>query len=412
MNIIIRLAWRNVWRNLRRTVLTLLTIMVGCAMIIFINAMGKGGHDQMIEDSVAMNTGHLQIHEKGFWDNLTIDYAFQPSPELIRGLEDNKRISGYTERIIAGGLLYFNDRTRGALIQGIDPEREKRVGNLHQKIVPGGRYLNQDDSMQVVVGSTLAKNMGAEVNDTISMISQGFDGSVAADKFTIVGIFQSGNPEYDRELVLMPLSQAESTFTMMGYIHSIVIRLDDPSFLTEVKKEITSMVSMNRAELEVMGWDELMPELVQFIIMDDIGGYIFDFILFLVVAFGILNTIQMAVFERTREFGVMLSIGTRPLRIASMILMESVFITMIGIALGIALGTGISVYFQFNPIDYSRFSEEIAVWGFSTTVYPARVTPLNISVTSALTFLLAIIFSVFPAKRASKLDPVKAIRKL
>ena len=155
-----------------------------------------------------------------------------------------------------------------------------------------------------------------------------------------------------------------------------------------------------------------MPELVQFIVMDDISGYIFDFILFLVVAFGILNTIQMSVFERTREFGVMLSIGTRPQQISAMILMESVYIALIGIILAIGLGYAISLYFEINPIDYSKFSEEIAVWGISTTLYPARTTFINIAMTSLFTFLLAVLFSIFPARRAAKLNPIQAIRKL
>ncbi|MBN1930184.1 MAG: ABC transporter permease [Desulfobacterales bacterium] len=411
-NIIAQLAWRNVWRNKRRTVLTFLTIMVGGAMIIFINSIAKGGHDQMIEDAVALNTGHIQIHEKGFWENQTIDYAFQLSPELNQRLEENPHVTGHSRRIQAGGLLSFRDNTRGIFIQGIDPEMEKQVSNLHEKIMPGGRFLRSDDTTQVVIGSTLAKNIGARVNDTFAMISQGFDGSIAAERLTIVGLFKSGNPEYDREVVLMPLSQARSTFTMMNYIHTLAIRLDEAAHLNMVKDDIVRFTSKSETQLEVMGWDELMPELVQFIVMDDISGYIFDFILFLVVAFGILNTIQMSVFERTREFGVMLSIGTRPQQISAMILMESVYIALIGIILAIGFGYAISLYFEINPIDYSKFSEEIAVWGISTTLYPAKTTFINIAMTSLFTFLLAVLFSIFPARRAAKLNPIQAIRKL
>ena len=412
LGIIVKLSWRNAWRNKRRTLLTLLTIVVGCAMILFMNAMAKGGHDQMIEDAIALNTGYIQIHEKGFWDNYTIDYAFKHIGELDDLLRKHPHVIAYAERIVASGLLYFKEKTQGTFIQGIDPERERNVCDLHTRILPGGRFLKSEDTLHAVLGITLAKNIGAKVGDTIAMISQGFDGSIAADRFTIVGIFNSGNPEYDRNLVLVPLSQADETFTMMGFTHATVIRLDDAAHLGKVKSDIIQRVSADQQVLEVMGWDELMPELVQFIVMDDMMAYLFDLILFMVVAFGVLNTIQMSIFERTREIGVMLSIGTRPHQIVSMVMVESFFISLIGIILGVVLGYGISTYFKFNPIDFSSYSGEMAVWGINTAIWPSDITRLNIVATSAITFFLSILFSIFPARRAGKLNPIRAIRKL
>lgn len=408
--IVTKLAWRNVWRNKRRTILTLLTIVVGCAMIIFMNALAKGGHDQMIEDAVGLNTGHIQIHERGFWENQTIDYALKVSPEMLRAITSDKRIAGYSIRVITGGLLSYRENTAGAVIQGIDPELEMAVSHLHTKILPGGRFLNSGDRTEIVIGEILAKNIGASIGSSIAMISQGFDGSIAAERLTVAGLFRTGNPEYDRTLLVMPLTQARETFSMANYVHTITIRLVDSQYMDEVRNALSSIVPPDR--VEVMGWDELMPELVQFIVMDDVGAYIFDFILFMVVAFGILNTIQMSVFERTREFGVMLSIGTRPGQVVNMVLMESVFISLLGIALGVALGYAVSYYFKINPLDYSSYAQEIAVWGVNTAVFPADTTILNIAVTSLLTFVLSFLFSIFPARRASRLKPVEAIRHL
>ena len=175
------------------------------------------------------------------------------------------------------------------MIQGVDTEAEKNVSNIHTKILMGGRYIKSDDGTKIIMGETLAKNLGAKVGNTVTMISQGFDGSIAAEKLTIVGLFRSGNPEYDRGLIIMPLAQAEMTFTMMGYIHSIAVKLKSSADTENVKTYIKKYIDTKTTE--VLGWDELMPEMVQFIVMDDIGAYIFDFILFMVVAFGILNTI-------------------------------------------------------------------------------------------------------------------------
>ncbi len=410
MKTMIMIAWRNVWRNKRRTVLTLLTILVGCAMIIFQNAFAKGGHDQMIEDAVSVNTGHIQVHEKGYWDNRTIDYAFIPDEAMMKSIALDRRIAGYSVRVHADGLLSHGAETAGAMIQGVDPAAEITVSNIHTKILPGGRYLRPGDTKHIVMGETLAKNCKARVGSIVSMISQGFDGSIAAEKLTVVGLFRSGNPEYDMGLVVMPLRQAQDTFTMMGYAHSLALRLASSDDIDAVRHSL-----MRRADagaLEVLGWEELMPELVQFIVFDSMGAYIFDFILFLVVAFGILNTIQMAVFERTREFGVMLSIGTRPGQVISMVMFESFFISLMGVILGCIAGYGISYYFKVNPLDYSDYTKEIAVWGVSTVIYPANATALNLAVTGGITMALSMIFSLFPARRAAGLNPIEAIRRL
>ena len=410
LRIITMLAWRNVWRNKRRTILTLLTILVGCAMIILMNAIAKGGHDRMIEDAVSMNTGHIQVHEKGFHDNQTIDYAFIPALKLMQALEGHPAVESYAPRIHAAALLSSGESTAGAMIQGIDPEREILTSLLNTKILPGGRFLNKSDTRAAVLGDRLAKTLNVIPGQTISFISQGFDGSIAADRLTVTGIFSTGNPEYDKLLMLMPLQRADYTFSMMGYIHSIAIKLTTPGAMNGLTETLRGLEGSS--DLEVMGWDALMPVLVQFIVMDDVSAYIFDFILLMLVAFGILNTIQMSVFERTREFGIMLSIGTRPSQVRSMVLLESAFISIMGVVLGTLLGYLLSWYFYINPIDYSDYAQEIAVWGISTVMFPADATWLNMTVTAGFTFVFAMLFSIFPARRASKLKPIEAIRQL
>ncbi len=264
----------------------------------------------------------------------------------------------------------------------------------------------------MLLGVTLAQNLGVSTGKQIALISQGFDGSIAADMFTVTGLIQSGNPEYDKMLAVIPFTQANRTFAMMDYIHAITVRLHSSDTTEQVVHSLKSQSTGGETQLEVMGWDRLMPVLVQFIIMDDVSAYIFDFILLMLVAFGILNTIQMSVFERTREFGIMLSIGTRPGQVTAIVLAESVFISTLGILLGIALGLLVSWYFALNPMDYSSMAAETAVWGVSISTMPADATATNVAVTSLLTFVFAMLFSVFPARRAAKLNPVDAVRQL
>ena len=410
--IITKLAWRNVWRNKRRTILTLLTILIGCQMIIVLNAFHRGSHDQMIEDAVSENTGHIQIHEKDYWDMRTIDYAFQPKEELIKALSEDSRIDGFSKRIIADCLVSHKDISSGAMIQGIDPDAEKNVSSLHNSILRGGRYITADDKLNILIGETLAKNIEAEVGNKITMISQGFDGSIAAERLKIIGLLKTGNPEYDQSLILMPITQAAQTFSMMGFIHSIAVRLKTSADTENVIEHVNKFIDLKT--YEVLGWEELIPELVQFIRMDDISGYIFSFILFMVVAFGVLNTIQMTVFERTRELGVILAIGTRPSHVVSMIIIESFIISVLGAIGGLILGIGISTYFHYFPYDFSDIAEEMSMWGMSqtNTKLPAYVSLINVTLTGVITLILALFFSVFPAYRASRLKPIDAIRHL
>ncbi len=413
LKILILLAWRNVWRNRRRTLLTVLTIVVGCAMIIFNNALFHGGTEKMIEDAVTLNTGYLQIHQKGYWENRTIDRAFIPGEELLtelNRLKGERRITGYSFRICSEALLSRGGATFGAVLQSIEPGRDRGITSLQKRVLPGGRELREEDGLQVLIGESLARNLRAAPGDEISMLSQAFDGSMAAERLVVAGIFRSGNPQYDRAYVLMPYRQAAASFSLGDYVHAVVIGLPQSSEAINVEQRLRGMAE--GAGLEILDWNRLIPEIVQFVVMDISVGYVFDIILFVVVAFGVLNTIQMSVLERTKEFGVMLSIGTSPGKVFSMVMMEALLISLAGILIGAALGSAASYYVKLHPFDYSRWAEEFAVWGVLTTVYPARMTLMNLFMTSGITFLLIAAFTCIPALRASRLRPVEAMRHL
>ncbi|MBP7583865.1 MAG: ABC transporter permease [Spirochaetes bacterium] len=407
------LAWRNIWRNRRRTLLTLLTTVAGCGMIIFNNALFNGATRAMVEDAVALNAGHLQICEKGFHENRTTDYAFTPSAELLTALEGMKKkgmISGVTPRIEASAMVSTGEITEGAVVQGVDVSSAKGVISIHEKILPGGRTLTPADTYAALLGDALAKNLGVSTGSRVNIISQGFDGSIASARLEVVGLVKSGNTALDQTLVLVPQSAADETFAMMGHVNSLVVRLSPDADTSAAAAALRNIAGP--ANLEVISWEKLIPEIVQFVVLDNIAGYIFSFILFVVVAFTVLNTVQMSVFERTKEFGVLLSIGTAPRRVFSIVMLESVFIALIGISLGIVLGLGVSAIVERHPFDYSQFAAEFAVWGVYTTVYPAKATAFNVVFTSALTFALAVLFSAIPARRAMNLKPVEAMRHL
>ncbi len=403
------LAWRNVWRNKRRSFLTFLTIMAGCAMILFMRSLQNGGYEQMIEDSVAYRSGHIQIHEKGYWQTKTLEYAFKDDVKLTNSIRKIKGVKELSRRISGGALITKGDSSKGAEILGIEPSAEKRIITLHNYILPGGEYIEDHDAGKIVMGSALAKSMGVNTGGSISIVSQGFDGSIAAGTFTVKGLFKCPNREYNRSLILMPFDNASEFFTMMGHVSSYVVRVRDIIDSAEVRKSIDDIAG---DELEVLSWEKLIPEIIQMIAMDRASSHIFVFILYVIVAFGILNTIQMSVFERTRELGIMLAIGTGPRRIFSMVMAESFIITLIGILAGLLTGWALSYYFTIYPMDFSKYQAEMEMYGVSTLIYYAKIRMFDFARASVIVFILSLIFTIFPARRASNLRPVKAIRQL
>ncbi len=363
----------------------------------------------MIEDSIAPVTGHIQIHENGYRKNMTLEYAFENDSRLIEKIREMKMVKEVTPRICTGGLLIFKDSSAGSEIYAVDPVLEKRITTLHNYILPGGRYLEAGDSQSIVLGNKLAENLGAKTGDTVSILSQGFDGSIAADSFVIIGIFRSPNAGYNRGLALIPLIQGDQTFSMNNFISAYVIRADETSSVEILEGRVKQITG---EELEVITWDRIMPEILQFIAMDRVSSHIFVFILYMIVAFGILNTIQMSVFERIRELGIMLSIGTSPARIFSMILAESFIISVIGIAAGLLSGWALSFYFTIYPMDFSGYQAEMEIYGMSTLVYYAKMKSYDFIVTASIILVLSLTFTAFPARRAAKLNPVRAIRHL
>ncbi len=383
--------------------------MAGCTMILFMRSLQNGGYKQMIEDSLAPLTGHVQVHEKGFWKNSTLEYAFMDNALLLGNIKKMNEVKEVSRRIHAGGLLIFKDFTAAAEIIGIEPAKEKNIITLQNYILPGGRFLGDGDRTSIVMGNVLAKNLGVKTGDTIGIFSQGFDGSIATGYFTVSGIFRSPNLAYNTGLALISFQQADETFSMSGYVSSYTIRVNETDEAIPVRDRIRSMAGN---ELEVMSWDELMPEVLQFIAMDRVSSHIFVFILYMIVAFGILNTIQMSVYERIRELGIMLSIGTSPFRVFAMVMTESVIIAGIGIAAGLVSGWALCYYFTINPMDFSAYQAEVEIYGMSTLMYYAEMRAGDfISCTSVVLFL-ALLFTFFPACRAANLDPVRAIRHL
>ncbi len=371
MSIDVKMAWRNIWRNTRRTILTISAIAFASLLLVFMLSFQLGSYETMINTSVKIHTGHLQIQAEDYQEKKDIRLVVAPPAELAAILDRIPQVESYTFRGQAFSLISSKERTYGVLVTGIDPAREARVSRLKSLIRQGG-YLNGDDSNQALVGSILARNLRVGVGDELTVLGQGRDGSIAATVVKIKGVFSSGIDDFDRSSIHIPLKTFQDVYSMRGAVHEVVTIAASLADVDDIKAAIKSAIPAvnSKKPLTVLDWNELMPGLRQSIEMDLISGLIFYLLLVLVVAFSILNTFLMAIFERTRELGVLMAIGTTPGRLTKVLLIESMTLTAIGIAAGIIIGSLITLYFQNHGFDISGASELLNQFGISGRIYP------------------------------------------
>jgi len=404
------MAWRNVWRNTRRTILTISAIAFASMLLVFMLSFQFGSYETMINTSVKIHTGHLQIQAAQYHDSQNIRYVVSDLNQIAAILEGIPQIASYTYRAQAFSLVSSAKRTQGALVTGIDPARETGVSRL-KSLVRQGAFLSDTDTNQALVGSLLARNLQVGIGDELTLLGQGRDGSIAATVVTVKGIFNSGIDEFDRSALQIPLKTFQDVYTMRGMAHEVVIVADSLSDVGSIKRAVQKALASSGTEqrLAVLDWDELMPGLRQSIEMDLISGFIFYMLLILVVAFSILNTFLMAIFERTKEFGVLMAIGTSPGRLTKVLLIESMTMAGMGIAAGIILGSLLTFYFQLHGFDISGASDLLSQFGITGRIYP-RLSWISATSGPAAVLVITFLAALYPALRVRKMKPVDAMR--
>ena len=410
MSIDVKMAWRNIWRNPRRTILTICAISFASLLLVFMLSFQFGSYETMINTSVKIQTGHLQVQAKEYQEKKSIRLVV-PDPEKISEILDTiPNVEAYTYRCLAFSLISSKARTYGVAVTGIDPQHEARVSRL-KALIRKGAFLTNDDTDQALVGALLAKNLRVTLGDELTVLGQARDGSIAATVVKVKGIFSSGIDEFDRAAIHIPLKTFQDVYAMRGAVHEVVVIADSLSNIDAIKHAIQDGLNSLglQKSLIVLDWNELMPGLRQSIEMDLISGLIFYLLLVLVVAFSILNTFLMAIFERTKEFGVLMAIGTTPARLTKVLLIESMTLTFIGIAAGILIGSLVTLYFQAHGIDFSGASELLSQFGITGRMFP------RLSLISAVSGPLAVLIitfcaALYPALKVRRLRPVEAMR--
>jgi ABC-type lipoprotein release transport system permease subunit len=403
------MSWRNVWRNRRRSVLTVSAIALSLTFNILMRGIADGFHEQMVDNSVRANIGHIEVHRQGYHDD----------PGLNRTLPDPRRVDdvvrrlphlrGSSLRVLGDGLASTSENSAGIAILGIDPAREPTVTTIRRAVVKG-RYLTADEARPVLLGDRLAETLRAHLGDKIVLLVQAADGSMGAQLFRLTGIFRSGAPELDRGVAYILLRDAQELFSLGDRITEEVLLLDSSDAVAAAQRSLEVSLAGGQGQCEVLTWSQVEPFLEQFIVLDDAFFYIIVAILFIVISVGILNTILMSVFERVREFGVMMALGTRPRQVVLLVVLEAGLLALVGVAIGGTLGSLATLYFARAGIDLASFAEGAASIGITTTTVHSKLTAANLVLSNLAVFGLVVLVSLYPAAHAARLRPVEAIR--
>ena len=406
MGLVMRLAWRNLWRQPKRTLLTTGAMVFSNVLLIFMISLQFGMYGLMIENGLKIFTGHLQIQAPGYIDEQKMRLTVADAMSLASAVREEDGLEA-AARGSTFALLSSEQRTYGVAILGVEPAYEPTVSSLPGLVKEGG-YLDGPDATEIVIGRTLARNLKVALGDELTLLGSGVDGSFAAAVLRIVGIFDSGVTSIDRSFAIMPLATFQDVFFMRDSAHMIVVTAPTLADVPAAVQTVEALVPPD-AGLAVHDWDALEPGLKQ-TIQADISSAVFTyFILVILVAFSVLNTQTMSVLERTREFGIIMALGLRPGRLGRLVLLESAFMGAMGAVAGIVLGGLITLYFSINGLTYPGLEEMAAQFNLPGRMYPAVTVP-SLVLGPLVVFLFTLVATIYPALRLNALRPVEAMR--
>lgn len=400
-----KLAWRNIWRNKRRSLITIGSILFAVFFALIMRLFQEGMYEMMVDNMVSVSTGHLQIHKKGYWDDKSIDNVITVDENMLAEIKSIENVSRVCPRIESFAWVNTNDLGRGSIVVGLDPAID--VIKLNEKISAGEMLKIGDRS--IMIGEGMAEYFGVDIGDTLVMLGQGYHAQTAAAAYPIGGILHFGNPKFSDNLVVMPLPLAQEFCSTEDRVSSVLIALDDITAFKEVKQQIAGI---EHTELfDVLDYEEMIPEVLEAIQADRIGGKLFIGILYIIISFGILGTVMMMTAERMYEYGVLISIGMHRFRLFMVTLRESILIALSGVVLGFLVAFPLIYQMHYDPLPFAE--EEMEAFK-SFGIEPAYYAVIDLQLCfehMLIIFSIALITNIYPLVQIMSLRPVEAMRK-
>lgn len=402
----LRLAWRNIWRQKRRTWLTALAMIFSNVLLVFMIALQFGSYEMMINNSLRMFTGQAQVQRAGYHDEQKMRLSITGVAELAASIRSEFPSLSVAARANAFVLLSSEDRSFATRIVGVEPVHEPALSTI-PGLVTEGRYLEDPAAAEIVIGSVMARNLKVTTGDELTFLGSGRDGSFAAGVVTVTGIFDSGSTDLDRSLAEVPLAYFQDAFSMAGAGHEIVLSAGALDEIPAILDPLEAMLD-DRQELVVLDWQALMPGLKQAIQADMSSAWFMYGVLIILVAFSVLNTQLMSVLERTREFGVIMALGIKPRRLALLVLLETFLMALLGLLIGVVLGAAVTGYLAATGFTYPGVEEMAAKFNLPSVIYPS-MEPFAILLGPTVVFVFCLLAAIYPAVKLYGLKPVEAM---
>ena len=401
-----KMAWRNIWRNKRRTLITIASVFFAIFFALLMRAMQIGSYAHWVDGIIKSYSGFIQVHKNGYWDDPTLENTMEYNDSLINVIKSVKNVNGVIQRFESFALASTGNQTKGVLVIGIDPEEEKQLTHPETKII-SGTYLDKG-STGIIVSQRLAEFLNVTINDTVTLLSQGYQGATAAGVFPVQGIIRMPNPDLDRRIVFLDLQQAALLYNAEGRLSSLVINITESDKLEHTVKDIKKVTDLDN--YEVMSWKDLNPEIVQMIESDQGSGYLMLGLLYMIVGFGVLGTLIMMTTERKREFGVMVAVGMQKFRLGLLVTFEMVLLGVIGIATGIIGSIPVILYFRKYPIQFGEQYKAVFEQYGMEPVMPFALQADYFITQSLVVFMIFIIAILYPVYTVIRLKEINALR--
>lgn len=406
MGMIFKIAWRNIWRNKVRSLVLILSIVLGIWAGAFVMAFYWGMSLQQVEQTIAGQLSHFQIHHPKFKENYDAKYLVPDADVITSDLQNNPSVKGYSERLITISMIASANASRGVTLYGVDPLHEDAVTGLRNRIVEG-QYFNDSLANRVIIGQGLAEKLKVKINSKLVFTFQDTSGEIVAAAFRICGLYTSNNSMIEESIVYTEIKNLQPLLGISSGSHEIAVLLNDAQQTDFIAQQFGEKYPATFTET----WKQIAPDLRM--VIESFSQYMYIIILIILIAliFGIINTMLMAIMERTRELGVLMAVGMNRRRVFSMILVETIMIACIGGPLGLLLAFTTTTITAYTGINLAMFTEGFERYGYSTMVYPQMEMRYYFEILS-MVIIAALFASLFPAWRALKLKPVSAIRKI
>jgi ABC-type lipoprotein release transport system permease subunit len=401
MKTLISIAWRNIWRNRLRSIVVVISIVLGLWAGMFIMGMSIGMNNQRMDGAIDSTIAHLQIHHPEFLIDFNKKYTLEDSDQITDQLDHMSEIKAYSKRLIITAMAATVKGNYGVQLMGIDPNSDKRVVDLYNRLV-SGTYFEKFKRNPIVIGQKLADQLGVAVASKIVLTFQDQNNNIISKNFRVEGIFRSPNTSYDLSTVFVKREDVERLIGLEGRSHQIIIRCNTLADVDGVKTSV-------QTSMDVETWGEVSPELGY--AQETMSAFIYVFmgIILLALAFGIINTMLMAILERKKELGMLISIGMNKRRVFVLIVVETLFLTLIALPFGIGFSYLTNWYFSIYGIDLSVVATGLESMGLAAVIYTYLPLEVYFNV-SLMTFVVSMLSGMIPARRALKINPAEAVK--